>query len=98
MKFGIPENSIEKIKNVFIEFPNIDKLSIFGSRANGNFKEGSDIDLAIFSNSISKDELNSLKISLDELNTPYIFDVLHYESIESKELKEHIDRVGVKIY
>ena len=70
-------------------------VKIYGSRAKGNFQRGSDIDLAFSSPVNYSAELNE---ALDELPTPYLFDVTHYETLKHDGLKSHIDRVVVVIY
>lgn len=94
MKFGLPDELILDIKKVFNKF-NIDDVHIFGSRAKGNYKNGSDIDLAIMNN-INDNELSKIIYEIDELNSPYKFDILIYNNITNKDLKEHIQRVGIK--
>ena len=96
MKFGISDASYQLILNELSKFPEIDAILIFGSRAMGNFHNGSDIDLALKGNLMS-DEL-VLKISgilNEQLPIPYKIDVLNYHSIENEDLIKHIDRVGV---
>lgn len=70
---------------------------IFGSRANGNFKRYSDIDIAIYG-SISDLEIEALASMLEELPTVYTFDLISYSRITNEYLKNHIDQVGIKIY
>lgn len=77
----------------------IDKAIIFGSRALGNYKKGSDIDLTISGVEITKDILNDLYDYLNEVcPLPYFFDLLHYESITNNNLKRHINEYGKLIY
>lgn len=80
-------------------FPEITELVLFGSRAKGNFKAGSDVDLAIKGAAVSYDTAVRLADVLNEEKPlPYFFDVVHYEAIAEPRLVEHIDRVGVVIY
>lgn len=46
-RFGLKEATIKKIWAVFSEYPLVAKVVIYGSRAKGNFKNGSDIDLTL---------------------------------------------------
>lgn len=98
MLFGLKDEQLTKIKNALSSFGKIDEVIIFGSRAKGNFKPGSDIDLAIKSKDFSFDDLLKLHHTLDELNLPYKFDLLIYSSIKDKDVIEHINRAGVSIY
>jgi len=68
---------------------------VFGSRAKGNWRENSDIDIAVFGEGVN---VGSLVAQLDELPMPYKFDIVDYNSINSCALREHIDRVGIEIY
>ncbi|MCL1884169.1 MAG: nucleotidyltransferase domain-containing protein [Defluviitaleaceae bacterium] len=91
---GLPEDVFSEIKNVLSQFTEIESTKIFGSRAKGNFKRYSDIDIAIFSSS-ENDLSSSVKDALEELYVVYNFDVIHYEKCNNADIKEHIDRVGV---
>jgi predicted nucleotidyltransferase len=93
--FGLPETVLKKIVDSLKEYPKITWAKIYGSRAKGNYRTGSDIDLAISS---EVDISGKLLSTLEELPTPYLFDVTHYESLRNEELKSHIDRVGKIIY
>ncbi len=97
--FGLLSSDLNFIISLFQKFPSIQEVKIFGSRAKGNFKNGSDVDLSIKGEQITFEEINQLDDELNELsNLPYKFDLVHYEKIESLELKEHIDRIGKVIY
>lgn len=96
--FGLSSNNINKINSVFQQYPEINEVLIFGSRAKGNFRDNSDIDLAIKSKNISLSVLQEIEIKLEELYIPNYFDLVIYEKIENQELIEHINRVGKKIY
>ncbi len=94
-KFGLIDSDLVFLSNLFQKYTSIDEVIIFGSRAKGNYKNGSDVDLAIKSQSIGNEELNAMDDALNEnSNLPYKFDIVHYEKIQTPELKDHIDRVG----
>ena len=95
MKFGLSEDNIIKIKSIFSEFPEIEEVIIFGSRAKGNYKNGSDIDLALKGSNLNLKLANSISNKLDDLFLPYTFDLVIYSQIENEDLIDHIDRVGV---
>ena len=71
------------------------KAVVYGSRAKGNWRENSDIDIAVFGGGVNIGRLHS---RLDDLPMPYKFDVTDYDAINHVPLREHIDRVGVEIY
>ncbi|NCO02202.1 MAG: nucleotidyltransferase domain-containing protein [Epsilonproteobacteria bacterium] len=95
MKYGLSEDVIAKIKSVFAKYPQIKKVVLYGSRAKGNFRDGSDIDLSLFADDIELSLLQKIELELDDLLLPYTFDLSVYSELKSDELKEHIDRVGV---
>ena len=94
MKFGLSQKDIRQILSVFKKNPHVKEVIIFGSRAMGNYKKGSDVDLAI-KGKLNPGELSHLKSVLEEdLPIPYVFDLVEYREIESPELKDHIDTYG----
>lgn len=99
MSIGLSEVDIEYIVDAIAKFREIKKAVIFGSRAKGNYKAGSDIDIAIYGDDITFDTVSSLHSLLeDESPLPYLFDIVDYTHLDHKELREHIDRVGIIIY
>ncbi|WP_025640704.1 nucleotidyltransferase domain-containing protein [Schnuerera ultunensis] len=99
MNFGIPSKSMSLIINALVQKEEIEKALIFGSRSMGNYKNGSDVDIAIFGKDITMEILNQLRIELNEkLPLPYYFDIVHYDSLEHDKLKEHIDKYGKVLY
>ncbi len=93
--FGLSNETLAKITACIAQYPNITWVKIYGSRAKGNYRSGSDIDLAFSS---ATDYSAQLLEALDALSTPYLFDVTHYNGLTHNDLKSHIDRVGVQIY
>lgn len=99
MPFGLLDRDLKHILDAVRSFPEISQLVLFGSRAKGNFKTASDVDLAIKGASVTYDTAVKLADVLNEEKPlPYFFDVIHYESITEPRLVEHIDRVGVVLY
>lgn len=99
MNFGLRESDLDYIKEAIKKFPEIEKAVIFGSRAKGNYKPGSDVDIAIYGKNVTFDTLSGLHAMLEDYGPlPYFFDVVDYMHLENKELKEHIDRVGKIIF
>ena len=97
--YGIPEKSYRLILDSLKNFEQIEKAAIYGSRAMGNFKRGSDIDLVVYGNCLNQNSLLKLKTKLEqELPIPFFFDITHYESLTENDLKEHIDNHSKMIY
>lgn len=98
MKFGLPEKLLDRLKNVFSEFEEIDKVVLYGSRATGRFREGSDIDLVIYAEGLTNDDYTRLMDRIDQLNSPYKFDVSLHHQIDSANLSAHIKEFGQDFY
>lgn len=99
MPYGLLERDLEHILAAVKSLPEISQLVLFGSRAKGNFKTGSDVDLAIKGAEVNYDTaLKLAEILNEEKPLPYFFDVVHYEGVTEPRLIEHIDRVGVVLY
>ena len=94
---GLDTRAWELIEAVFARHPEIEKVRLFGSRANGKFGAHSDIDLALWG---EIDERGAQRVAeeLDELPLPHLFDVQVFDAIKLPALREHIERVGVVIY
>ena len=93
--FGVSDKSYKLLLETFNKYPQIENVIIFGSRAKGNYKRGSDIDLAIKGKNCSAELALDLNAYInEELPTPYMVDIVDYNSLGHKDLKEHIDRVG----
>lgn len=99
MPYGLLDRDMTHILEAVRSFPEISQLVLFGSRAKGNYKTASDVDLAIKGASVTYDTAVKLADILNEEKPlPYFFDVIHYEAITEPRLVEHIDRVGVVLY
>lgn len=95
--FGLKEGDLAAIIEVLSSAASLKKAVIFGSRAKGNYKQGSDVDIALFTP--DKNLASHIAFLLNEETLmPYHFDVLDYYTITNQELKDHIDRVGIVFY
>lgn len=98
MKFGLSTKDFQTIRNILKKFTDIKKMDIFGSRAMGNQKPGSDVDLVVY-NKIPHDTLAQLKFQLEEeIPLPYHFDIILWDEIENDKLREHILQYGREFY
>lgn len=96
MKFGIDNEKLKSIVDVIKKY-SLEKAVIFGSRARGDYKKTSDIDIAIYSKELSDKEINLLKNELDELDLIYKIDLLEYYRLSKNSLKEKIELEGIQI-
>jgi len=96
--FGLDEDLRSKFNKIFASFPEIEKVIIYGSRAKGNYREGSDIDLCLVGDDLNEAIRKRVWLMLDELNTPYLIDLSVFNQLESEGLIDHIQRVGAIFY
>ena len=97
--FGLRDSDIEIIKDILHQESEVEKAFIFGSRAKGNYKNGSDVDIALKGTRLNFKICSHISYLLnEETQLPYKFDVLNYHTIASNELIEHIDRMGIEFY
>lgn len=97
--FGLLDRDIEYIQKALNSFEEIEKAIVFGSRAMGNYKKGSDVDVAVLGEKITNKTLFKLDDYLNEVYPlPYFFDIINYNVISNEKLKEHIDNEGKIIY
>ncbi|MDR2898644.1 MAG: nucleotidyltransferase domain-containing protein [Spirochaetaceae bacterium] len=75
----------------------VEKATVFGSRAKGNYKKYSDVDIALYG-CLTSHDAERIRLALDELALIYSFDVAAYNELKNAALKEHIDRIGVVVY
>jgi len=98
MKYGLKENVIEQIQLVFDNYPAIKRVILYGSRAKGNYRDGSDIDLSLVGETLDLSLLLKIENKLDDLLLPYNIDLSIFHKIENLDLIDHIERVGVLFY
>ncbi|MBO5058147.1 MAG: nucleotidyltransferase domain-containing protein [Prevotella sp.] len=96
--YGLSDTTINDLRNVFGKFPNIKKVVIFGSRAKGNYHEGSDIDLAIIGNNINTAQISDIYLNIEDLGLLYKVDILDYNKYKDTPIGEHIARVAKPLY
>lgn len=97
-KIGIRSEDFDLIINVINQFNEVKNACVFGSRAIGNFKKGSDIDLCLFGNNIDDRDITRISYLLNnEIPLPYFFDVIDFKKINNPSLKKHITSYGVNI-
>jgi type I restriction enzyme, S subunit len=98
VKFGLSEKTIQKINTIFAAHPQVERAVIFGSRAKGNYKNGSDIDLTLHGKDLTLKIQNKIANELDDLLLPYKIDLSIFDQISNPEFVDHILRVGLVFY
>jgi predicted nucleotidyltransferase len=98
MKYGLPQSVIQQICAVLRRYPQVEQAILYGSRAKGNYKNGSDIDLTLRGADLTLTTLYKILDDLDELFLPYTIDLSIFNDISDPDVLEHIQRVGVTFY
>ncbi len=98
MKFGLDDQTISRMQDVFRQFPTVEKVIIYGSRAKGNYRKGSDIDLTLLGKELDQQLCSDIADALDDLLLPYMIDLSVFSLLNHPELEEHIKRVGQVFY
>lgn len=97
-KFGLTQRTINALSNVFARHPEIKQAVLYGSRAKGTHRPGSDIDLTLFGETLTYAQLNRIETEIDDLLLPYTVDLSLHQQIDNAELLDHIRRVGQVFY
>jgi len=98
MNCGLPEATVSRIQGVLASFKEVEKAVLYGSRAKGNYRAGSDIDLTLYGPALTFDQLGLIANELDDLLLPYTIDLSIFGQLSHPELREHIERVGRVFY
>lgn len=96
--YGLSDETIERIRDVIARFDEVERVILYGSRAMGKERTGSDIDLAFVGETLALSRLNEIQNALEELDLPYTFDTALLRDIDNSKLREHIERVGKDFY
>ena len=99
MEYGLPKKTLITLESIFRKYSEIRQVVLYGSRAKGNYRKGSDIDLSLKTrNGIDFTNLLRIGNDFEDSDMPYFVDVSIYEKISNPDLKAHIDRVGKVLY
>ncbi len=97
--FGLLDRDIKYINKALEQYDEVEKAIIFGSRAIGNYKKGSDVDLAIIGDNVNRSIMYKIEDYLNEVYPlPYFFDIIQYNEITNENLINHINNEGKIIY
>jgi predicted nucleotidyltransferase len=99
MKYGLTDRTLNTLFAIFRKYPAIEQAVLYGSRAKGNYRNGSDIDLSLKTgNNFDFTDLLRIAGDFDDSDMPYFVDVSMYHKLSNPDLKAHIDRVGKVLY
>ena len=94
-KYGLSERDKKTIRDILRKYPKVKTVYLFGSRAKGNNNPGSDVDLAIMNKGLDLKTVSRIKSEFEESSLPFRVDIINYPELTNKDLKDHIDRVGI---
>jgi len=95
--YGLPAGALEQILGLLQSDPAVEAVLLYGSRALGRQRPGSDIDLCLVAPTLGLGDLLQLHARLDDLLLPWSIDLQLHHQINHAPLLEHIDRVGIKL-
>lgn len=98
MQFSLKPDTISRINGVLAAHPEVEQAVLYGSRAKGTYRAGSDIDLCLKGETITLTQLLGIENELDDLLLPYKIDLALHHALDNPELIDHIRRVGVVFY
>lgn len=98
MNYGLKTETILAIQQVLAKHREVEKAILYGSRAKGNYRSGSDIDLTLLGDKLSFHILQTIENELDDLLLPYKIDISLYKQIKNPDLLKHIDNIGIVFY
>lgn len=96
--YGLTERQLQQLCELFGHYPQLERVILYGSRAKGNFRPNSDVDITLMGKELTKTDLNNLDNEIDDLLLPYFFDISLFHKISNPDLTNHIERVGKVIY
>lgn len=96
--YGLSEKEYSEMFDIFNKCKNIDKVILYGSRAKGNYKKFSDVDITLIGNNLTLTDLYKIQDMLYESDLPYMYDVSILSKITDNSLLDHIKRRGIVIF
>ncbi len=98
MNHGLSAETLQELGRILATEPEVEKAILYGSRAKGTHRHGSDIDLALVGDNLTSAAVSRIALALDDSSLPYRFDLSLLRRIAHAALVDHIDRVGIPIY
>jgi predicted nucleotidyltransferase len=96
--YGLDDDEMKMMHDIFAQTVNIDKVILYGSRAKGTYKPFSDVDITLVGDQLTEEDLTDVMFRLDESSLPYFCDVSLFKNLSSPDLISHILRMGKTIY
>jgi len=99
LKYGLSERTLNTLDSIFRKYSGIKEVILYGSRAKGNYRAGSDIDITLKTTSVfCWNDLLRISSDFDDSDMPYFVHVSIYDMLKNSDLTDHIDKVGKVLY
>lgn len=98
MEYGLSEQQLQQLQDIFSRYPQLERVILYGSRAKGNYRSNSDVDITLVGSLLTKTDMNRIDNEIDDLLLPFFFDISLLQHITNNDLLEHIQRVGKVLY
>ena len=98
MNHGLTTTTVERLQSVLAHYPEMEKAVLYGSRAKGTYRPGSDIDLTLCGSELNHTLLTRIDNELDDLLLPWMIDLSRFSDLSHPPLRDHIARVGQVLY
>ena len=96
--YGLTDRELALMDSYFSQITNLEKVILYGSRAKGNYKKFSDVDITLLGKEIGVSDLFKLQDLLYESDLPYMYDVSLFKSLTNPDLIDHINCKGVVLW
>lgn len=96
--YGLSNQNLQELRSILASIPHIEEAVIYGSRARGDYKSGSDVDLSLKGRSLTFHDLALLDDKLYYSYIPYFFDTNSYADLTNPDLIANIDKDGKTLY
>ena len=97
-EFGFSPRALGLLRGVFAQNAHVERAIVYGSRAKGNYRNGSDIDITLEGPALTFTDLMRIETALDDLNLPWEIDLSLISHIDNPDLLAHIARVGKPLW
>ncbi len=97
-QYGLTNRDMKTVQDIFRKYPDVKEVYLFGSRAKGNYKTGSDIDFAIMNEGVDSKTITKLLADFTESSLPFTVDLINFPTLKHTDLINHINRVGIVFY
>lgn len=98
MNYGLEDKEWKVLTDAFAKCDGIEGVILYGSRAKGNYKPFSDVDITLLGENLTRHNVNTLALLIDDLMLPYQFDISIFNQLHNEDLVDHIKRRGIMIY